>query len=151
MRRRATSVPLLSDRAIEKFPRFFAHEHLGGASRSLIGPGRLVILARRWRERGCTDSLSLVPVRSRPLTLTPSPSHPSTTPRQGYLSRLQILTSYRYRGHSSILYSPCCLSLSSFLPSSLPPSLSIFHLPFSFRSPPLRVLAGSARFVANFG
>lgn len=35
--RHVTSVPLLSDRAIEKFPRFFARVHPSGANRTLIG------------------------------------------------------------------------------------------------------------------
>jgi len=55
------------------------------------------------------DSLSLAPVLSAApclslslsLSLCPSCSHCILA---RYLSRLQILTSYRYRGHSSILY-----------------------------------------------
>lgn len=94
--RHVTSVPLLSDRAIEKFPRFFARGGLGGANRTLIGPAvwsSLRAAGTRGGERTRSPSFSF----SLSLALR-------TLAR--YLSRLQILTSYRYRGHSSILYSP---------------------------------------------
>lgn len=80
--RRVTSVPLLSDRAIEKFPRFFACGVSSGANRPSIGyaPGH----PRKPAERG-EDGLYTL---------------------GRYLSRLQLLTGYRYRGHSPILYSP---------------------------------------------
>lgn len=99
--RHVTSVPLLSDRAIEKFPRFFARGRPGGASRILIGSAvwsSLRVAGARGGERTRSPSFSF----SLSLPCTP---HPLAR----YLSRLQILTSYRYRGHSSILYSPCRL------------------------------------------
>lgn len=55
-----------------------------------------------------------------------------------YLSRLQLLTSYRYRGHSPILYSPSFVSTILPLP---PPSLSRFLSPFQ----PLYLIASNER------
>lgn len=131
--RRVTSVPLLSDRAIEKFPRFFARGHPGGANRTLIGSAvwsSLRAVGTRGGER--TRSPSLVLVLSLPSSL--SFSLPCTPhPRARYLSRLQILTSYRYRGHSSILYSPYRLlyhRIRSFA-SLLPPPMDFTGRAFS--------------------
>lgn len=69
--RRVTSVPLLSDRTIEKFPRFFMFDHTGGASWSLIGPGRLVIPTREGVDGPCSLSLSLSPFRARSRFVSP--------------------------------------------------------------------------------
>lgn len=123
--RRVTSVPLLSDRTIEKFPRFFAFDHPGGASRSLIGPGRLVIPTREGVDGPCSLSRSLSRAlgSSLPCTLY-------TLAR--YLSMLLILTSYRYRGHSSILYSLPLLFPTPFF------CLAPFHPPRAFYRRPLR-------------
>lgn len=107
--RRVTSVPLLSDRAIEKFPRFFACGVPSGANRPSIGY---------------------------------APSHPRKPAERGedglytlgrYLSRLQLLTSYRYRGHSPILYSPSFVSAVLATVSPTPPPLS--RLPSSLALP----------------
>jgi len=69
--RRVTSVPLLSDRAIEKFPRFFAHGHPGGASRVLIGPAVWSSLrAAGARRGGWTRSPSLPFSRPPPASLS---------------------------------------------------------------------------------
>lgn len=72
-----------------------------------------------------------------------------------YLSRLQLLTSYRYRGHSPILYSPSfvstILSLSLFLSVS---PLHPYTLPLclSFR-PPERATSNEQQreILSNFG
>lgn len=112
--RRVTSVPLLSDRAIEKFPRFFACGVPSGANRPSIGY---------------------------------APSHPRKPAERGedglytlgrYLSRLQLLTSYRYRGHSPILYSPSFVSAA--LATRFPPPTLAYLLPFPLVTPLFPVL-----------
>ena len=133
--RRVTSVPLLSDRAIEKFPRFFACGVPSGANRPSIGY---------------------------------APSHPRKPAERGedglytlgrYLSRLQLLTSYRYRGHSPILYSPSFVSavLATVSPTP-PPTLAPTFFPrpssprcFPFCPLPVARCPLPARILSNFG
>lgn len=75
-----------------------------------------------------------------------------------YLSRLQLLTSYRYRGHSPILYSPSfvstILSLSLFLSVSPLHPYTLAPLPpcLSFR-PPERATSNEQQreILSNFG
>jgi len=123
--RRVTSVPLLSDRTIEKFPRFFTLGHPGGASRSLIGLGRLVIPTREGVDGPCSLSLSLARFRSV------SPLH-SIHPRQVFVYATDIDQLSISWTLVDIIFSPPPLSDPVLLPRALPSPARVLSATVAF-------------------